>query len=358
MLPLTIGQTVVLAIVAIWAIFAIFYVNCVFPKQLRFLDKPEVQNNEKYAAFARNDKPHWNMLEMTFGGIFLLPIRFVLVVFLILCGWAAVKLNQLLFCTWNFDKPISRVFRFFVNLEIGVLTWLIFKTMGFWCVQRKSIRYRGQNPKLVSKAGAPVAIIVSNHTSWVDIFYFLGHHKPSFLSKSGVKDIPGIGAIAMAIQSLFIDRHSHDSRAEMFTKLEERNKLVEQGQKFNRLVIFPEGTTTNNKGLIDFKRGAFNNLKPIKLFALKYTSNFSPQLNMISTLHSFIGVCMQFRNKLTVYEFEDPIGPAPDTTPDEYAENVKMLMCDELGFANFHSTFGDKIDFEKEYMGCKDESYK
>lgn len=36
------------------------------------------------------------------------------------------------------------------------------------------------------------------------------------------------------------------------------------------LVIFPEGTTSNGKGLLTFKSGAFEGTPPITAFCLKY----------------------------------------------------------------------------------------
>lgn len=38
--------------------------------------------------------------------------------------------------------------------------------------------------------------------------------------------------------------------------------------------MFPEGTTTNNLGLIPFKRGAFESLVSVKPFVIKYTGPF------------------------------------------------------------------------------------
>jgi len=40
------------------------------------------------------------------------------------------------------------------------------------------------------------------------------------------------------------------------------------------LIIFPEGTTSNGKSLLKFKLGAFNDLSPLTLVALKYTCNY------------------------------------------------------------------------------------
>ena len=37
-----------------------------------------------------------------------------------------------------------------------------------------------------------------------------------------------------------------------------------------RLAIFPEGTTCNGRGLLKFSKGAFMDLKPVKILAFKF----------------------------------------------------------------------------------------
>lgn len=41
------------------------------------------------------------------------------------------------------------------------------------------------------------------------------------------------------------------------------------------LLIYPEGTTSNGKGLLTFKNGAFEHLPPITAYCLKYECNFT-----------------------------------------------------------------------------------
>jgi 1-acyl-sn-glycerol-3-phosphate acyltransferase len=48
--------------------------------------------------------------------------------------------------------------------------------------------------------------IVSNHVCWMDIVVSLAYFKASFVSKKSVRDMPGIGKIASAIDCLFLDR--------------------------------------------------------------------------------------------------------------------------------------------------------
>ena len=64
---------------------------------------------------------------------------------------------------------------------------------------------------------------------------------------------------------------------------------IMEGKKFPSLMIFPEGTTTNGKYLISFKKGAFMNMFPIKIFCIKYdVRNFNPALDTIDSLYHLI----------------------------------------------------------------------
>ena len=40
-----------------------------------------------------------------------------------------------------------------------------------------------------------------------------------------------------------------------------------------QLVIFPEGTTSNCRGLLDFKKGAFKDFKPMKIVGIKFSED-------------------------------------------------------------------------------------
>jgi lysophosphatidylcholine acyltransferase/lyso-PAF acetyltransferase len=357
MIGLTLGQLILIGVVVAWTLCAVVFVNCIFPRRLKYLAKPEVQESPVFPAFARNDFKRWNYFEMTIVGVFLLPFRFVGTIFCILLAYIVVLVLTLFFCVRDFEKPLNGCFRFLANLTIASCARVILWLMGFTCTSNVKVKYRGQNPQLVEVPDSRTPVCVSNHVSFVDIFYFLSHRKCGFLAKAGVKSAPCVGLLAQAVQCLFVERQNPNARAAMLGKLSGRVEMAETGHNFNSLIIFPEGTTTNNKGLIDFKKGAFMALKPVRVFAVKYRSSFSPQLNMISTLYLFIGMCLQLRNSLTVFEFEHPLGPVPSSTPEEFAENVKLLMCDEFGFENFHNTFEQKIEFESAHMPISKDEY-
>jgi len=74
--------------------------------------------------------------------------------------------------------------------------------------------------------------------------------------------------------------------------IKQRCDQIMKGKRLPSVMIFPEGTTTNGKYLISFKKGAFMNMFPIKIFCIKYdVRNFNTALDTIDKLYHFI-LCM------------------------------------------------------------------
>lgn len=86
--------------------------------------------------------------------------------------------------------------------------------------------------------------------------YLLLRENPGFLSKAVVKNVPLIGFYAKMHQCIFFSRKDSEERENILEVLEERVKMAEKG-KINPIIIFPEGTTSNGRGLLKFKKGPF-----------------------------------------------------------------------------------------------------
>ena len=71
--------------------------------------------------------------------------------------------------------------------------------------------------------------------------------------------------------------------------IKQRCDFIMEGKKFPSILIYPEGTTTNGKYIISFKRGAFAHMFPVKIFCLKYDArNFHPAVEPLNPLLHFI----------------------------------------------------------------------
>lgn len=92
--------------------------------------------------------------------------------------------------------------------------------------------------------------VVANHTSWLDIFALNARKRIYFVSKAEVAGWPGIGWLARATGTVFIERNR--KRAKEQTLLFEAR--LQAGHK---LLFFPEGTSTDGLRVLPFKTTLF-----------------------------------------------------------------------------------------------------
>ncbi|MEW9921790.1 lysophospholipid acyltransferase family protein [Marimonas sp. MJW-29] len=114
-----------------------------------------------------------------------------------------------------------------------------------WSLRILGIRHR--------VTGAPMegrGAVVANHSSWLDIFALNVAKRIYFVSKSEVARWPGIGWLAKATGTVFIERNP--ARAREQTALFQQRLLA--GHK---LLFFPEGTSTDGLRVLPFKTTLF-----------------------------------------------------------------------------------------------------
>ncbi|MFD2739215.1 lysophospholipid acyltransferase family protein [Sulfitobacter aestuarii] len=102
-------------------------------------------------------------------------------------------------------------------------------------------------------SGAPMrarGAIVANHASWLDIFALNASKRIYFVSKSEVARWPGIGWLARATGTVFIERNAAKAREQ--TQVFRARLLA--GHK---LLFFPEGTSTDGRRVLPFKTTLF-----------------------------------------------------------------------------------------------------
>lgn len=113
---------------------------------------------------------------------------------------------------------------------------------AFW-VLGMGFSTRGE---LMTQPGA----VVANHSSWLDIFALNAKKRIYFVSKAEVAAWPGIGWLARATGTVFIERNP--KRAKEQTELFEARLMA--GHK---LLFFPEGTSTDGLRVLPFKTTLF-----------------------------------------------------------------------------------------------------
>ncbi|KAG5565608.1 hypothetical protein RHGRI_001498 [Rhododendron griersonianum] len=117
----------------------------------------------------------------------------------------------------------------------------------------------------IKRRGRPVPretapIVVSNHVSYIEPIFFFYELFPTIVASESHDSIPVVGTIIRAMQVLPIM---------MRTAVSEIKRKASSG-RFPRLLLFPEGTTTNGRLLMSFQLGAFIPGYPIQPVVVRY----------------------------------------------------------------------------------------
>ena len=213
------------------------------------------------------------------------------------------------------------------------------------------------------------SLIISNHTGFYDIIMNMYLHSCGFLSKEETKDIFLVGTISKGINCLFVKRESKEDRERIFVELEKRQKDFYEGRILSQLCLFPEGTTTNGKYILKFKRGAFYSLLPIKpqIILLDNNLNYSVAIGVGSAVMNYFRSLCYFGCKINLCEL-------PVIKPTEYmfekyshlgeekwevfAEVTRKIMCEIGGLTPSDKTFRDNKRYENSlYKGVYEEEH-
>ena len=214
------------------------------------------------------------------------------------------------------------------------------------------------------KGEAP--LVVSNHVSYADMFFYLSK-RVSFLSKDAVGRAPIIGSNCTARQSIYLNRSDEKDRSKVLDLIKERTARIKEKGDLFPLLIFPEGTITNGRTLMNFKKGAFFSGDLIKIYVVKYNSDYQTVasiINISAILAWFVTSCSPL-NDITLYEYEDSFDPEyvyrkygidreDPNAWEKVAEEVKKLMVFASGMQTSQDGYRETIEFEKESLKIGD----
>lgn len=118
------------------------------------------------------------------------------------------------------------------------------------CVCRNAFRLLGIRYLTKGQPMTTPGAVVANHASWLDIFALNAGQRITFVAKSDVAGWAGIGWLARATGTVFVRRDPRAARAQIDTF---RDRLG-AGE---RLLFFPEGTSTDGLQVLPFKPTLF-----------------------------------------------------------------------------------------------------
>jgi lyso-ornithine lipid O-acyltransferase len=95
------------------------------------------------------------------------------------------------------------------------------------------------------------ALYIINHTGYLDIEILGAALQASFISKADVAKWPWFGWLAKLQRSVFIERTRSAAMGH-------RNAIVERFDRGDRLILFPEGTSSDGGHVLPFKSSLFS----------------------------------------------------------------------------------------------------
>jgi len=172
-------------------------------------------------------------------------------------------------------------------------------------------------------------LIISNHSSWLDIIILGSTFKTTFLSKIEVSKWPVIGKITTAVDMLFIDRGAKNAASQAANDI---SKFITNKRS---VTIFPEGTSSGGKGLLKFKPRLFASCIEtncsIQCVIIKYphkNKKIHPKVPFIRGNSLFLSILkILFQNdivaEVTISDLVSPIGKDRKSVSNECYTIVK-----------------------------------
>lgn len=115
---------------------------------------------------------------------------------------------------------------------------------------RVTLRIIGLRLKLSGQVHPDTQAFVANHSTWLDIFVLTAAHPLNFVSKAEVAGWPGIGWVARGTGTVFIARRRTEA-------VEHRDKMAARLAAGDKLLFFPEGTSTDGQRVLSFRPTLF-----------------------------------------------------------------------------------------------------
>jgi 1-acyl-sn-glycerol-3-phosphate acyltransferase len=104
------------------------------------------------------------------------------------------------------------------------------------------------------RADGPV-LLVSNHTSWLDIPVLSAVAPVSFVAKKEVGSWPFVSSLARLQRTVFVDRTKRQAAGDAATEIMDRLKTGDA------IVLFAEGTSSDGNRVLPFKTSLFGAVK-------------------------------------------------------------------------------------------------
>eukprot|EP00210_Caulerpa_lentillifera_P009166 g8738.t1 len=181
----------------------------------------------------------------------------------------------------------------------------------------------------------------------------MAYNFPSFVAAEEVLKLTFVGKISQMMHCIYVQR-LQKNKDYLGVSSRVRERMLETSRShspYQKVLLFPEGTTTNGDYLLKFKRGAFLAAVPVQPVVLVYSSRWvSPAWETITgPQHLWLLLCTPGAK---VDFIECPVyvpNEQERSDPELYAENVQDFMIKASGvkFRKSNATMQDKRNFQK-----------
>jgi 1-acyl-sn-glycerol-3-phosphate acyltransferase len=206
-------------------------------------------------------------------------------------------------------SPIRRLFLYIPQMCVRIGLFIL----GFYSFEDNINQFFKFN--YLERDNAP-KLIIANHVSFIDTFYFTVRGLPTPVVAYNVLKIPIVGSAFKKIGPIVIPINNLQKKLVPEPKKQITERLTHPSIKnINRpLIIFPEGSTKNSKFLLKFQKGAFIDKVIYQPVLLNYDFKYvDPSWTIDSKDYILLFLmCCQFENKLKVTYLEPTNLPAEE----------------------------------------------
>ncbi|PHT39880.1 Lysophospholipid acyltransferase LPEAT2 [Capsicum baccatum] len=208
-------------------------------------------------------------------------------------------------------------------------------SFGYQWIRRKG--------KPAPRAIAP--IVVSNHVSYIDPIFFFYELFPTIVASESHDSMPFVGTIIRAMQVIYVNRFSPTSRKHAVNEIKRKASC----DQFPRVLLFPEGTTTNGRSIISFQLGAFIPGYPIQPVIVRYPHvHFDQSWGNVSLAMLMFRMFTQFHNFMEV-EYLPVITPHENRkeSASRFAQRTGHAVASALNVVQTSHSYGDVLLLSK-----------
>ncbi|XP_010907482.1 lysophospholipid acyltransferase LPEAT2 [Elaeis guineensis] len=208
----------------------------------------------------------------------------------------------------------------------------------------------------IKRIGRPASrevapIVVANHVSYIEPIFFFYELFPTIVASESHDALPFVGTIIRAMQVIYVDRFSAPSRKHAVSEIKRKASCND----FPRVLLFPEGTTTNGRFLISFQLGAFIHGFPVQPVVVRFPHvHFDQSWGNISLMKLMFRMFTQFHNFMEV-EYLPIIAPLEkQQNAVHFAERTSYAMASTLNVVQTSHSYGDLMLMTKALELAKD----